>query len=199
MRSLNLYYFSELSEEAKKKAILEYREEMEENEQQEAFRWSIDDCALFEPAHDELVAVVGDDYYDRNGGFIMENGRKGIEISDYSCINIKDALTITNSTMFLKWLGVPDMFINKVEYEISDTTTTTEIEMVHNRLMGDPLADALTGILTQAESKFANHINVIKRRIDSGIEEYFSDDNIIDRLAENEEVEFTEDGILWNS
>jgi hypothetical protein len=65
--------------------------------------------------------------------------------------------------------------------------------------MGDPLADALTGILTQAESKFANHINVIKRRIDSGIEEYFSDDNIIDRLAEDEEVEFTEDGILWNS
>jgi hypothetical protein len=199
MRTLNLYYFSELSEEAKKRAILDYKEEMEENEQQEAFRWAIDDCALFEPAHDELVAVVGDDYYDRNGGFIMENGRKGIEISDYSCINIKDALTITNSTMFLKWLGVPDMFIDNVEYEISDTTTTTEIEMTHNRLMGDPLADALTGILTQAESKFANHINVIKHRIDSGIEEYFSDDNIIDRLAEDEEVEFTEDGILWNS
>lgn len=199
MRTLNLYNFSELSEEAKKKAILEYRGEMEENEQQEAFRWSIDDCALFEPAHDELVAVVGDDYYDRNGGFIMENGRKGIKISDYSCINIKDALTITNSTMFLKWLGVPDMFINDIEYEISDTATTTEIEMSHNRLMGDPLADALTGILTQAESKFANHINVIKSRIYSGIEEYFSDDNIIDRLEEDEEVEFTEAGILWNS
>ena len=200
MRTLNLYNYSELSEEAKKKAITEYREEMEENETYEATRWAIDDCALFEPVHDELVAVVGADYYERNGqSFIMKNERDGIALNDYSCINIEKALTITNSTMFLKWLGIPDMFIEDVEYEISDTTTHTKIEISHSRLKGDAVTDALEAIISAAESKFYDHVVAIKGRIELGIEEYFSDDNIIDRLEENEDVEFLESGILWNS
>ena len=129
----------------------------------------------------------------------MKNERDGIALNDYSCINIETALTITNSTMFLKWLGIPDMFIEDVEYEISDTTTHTKIEISHSRLKGDAVTDALEAIISAAESKFYDHVVAIKGRIESGIEEYFSDDNIIDRLEENEDVEFLESGILWNS
>ena len=90
MRTLLIYKYSELPEEAKAKAIEEVREEMKEYEQHSAFQWAIDDCALFEPPHAEMAALLGDDYYDRNltadgkyGQFVFKNNRKGIEFDDY--------------------------------------------------------------------------------------------------------------------
>ena len=198
MREIKIYKFEELSEEAKEKALSQYKDNMEENESWEAQNWAIDDCALFEPKHDEMVAAVGPDYYDKNGEFVMANRRKGINTDGYY-LNIQEALEITNSTMFKKWLGVPDMFIDNVDYDISTDNGSTSIELEHDRLIGDPLADALTGILDNAETKFSNHIEDIIRRIELGTEEYFSADNVMDRIEEDSELEFLKDGTIWNS
>ena len=198
MREIKIYKFEELSEEAKEKALSQYRNEMEENESWEAQNWAIDDCALFEPKHDEMVDAVGPDYYEKNGEFVMANRRTGINTDGYY-LNIQEALEITNSTMFKKWLGVPDMFIDNVDYDISTDNGSTSIELEHDRLIGDPLADALTGILDNAETKFSNHIEDIIRRIELGTEEYFSADNVMDRIEEDSELEFLKDGTIWNS
>ena len=198
MREIKIYKFEELSEEAKEKALSQYKDNMEENESWEAQNWAIDDCALFEPKHDEMVDAVGPDYYEKNGEFVMANRRKGINTDGYY-LNIQEALEITNSTMFKKWLGVPDMFIDNVDYDISTDNGSTSIELEHDRLIGDPLADALTGILDNAETKFSNHIEDIIRRIELGTEEYFSADNVMDRIEEDSELEFLKDGTIWNS
>jgi hypothetical protein len=198
MREIKIYKYSELSEAAKKNAVAAYKEEMEENEQHEAQRWAIDDCALFEPKHHELVEILGANYYHDNGqSFIMKNDREGIEWDEYS-LDIAEALEITNSSMFKKWLGIPEIFLDKVDYVII-SATNTEIEFDHNELLGDPRTDALVSILENAEKKFSDLIEEIKVRIDKGIEEYFSDDNVIERIEGDGNVEFLENGKIWNS
>ena len=62
-----VYNISELSPESRARAIGELRESLIETEDYEAVQWAIDDCALLEPAHDELVNLFGENYSEKIG------------------------------------------------------------------------------------------------------------------------------------
>jgi hypothetical protein len=198
MRTITLLNYSELSESAKATAIEEVREEMKEHESHSAYDWAIDDCSLFEPPHAEMVALLGEDYYDRNGNeFVFKNKRKGIVFEDYfETVQITDALEITNSTMFKTWLGVPEIF-HDINIEIMDWNGRTIIEMENPFMSEDPRHEALKAIADNAAEKFEAHIDQIAKRIVNGIEEYFSDDNVEFRIEETN-PEFNEEGNIVN-
>jgi hypothetical protein len=200
MRTVNLFKFSELSESAKKTAIQEVRDHAEEYESERAYDWAIDDCSLFEPPHAEMAALLGDDYYDRNshngyGQFVFKNNRKGIHFyEEYLEVEISEALEITNDKMFKLWLGIPEIF-HHIEVETTtdhDGTTTIEMENPFND--DDPRKGVIDNICQNAKVKFGSHIERIARNIANGIEEYFSDSNMEDRINEDEGLEFNEAG-----
>ena len=198
MRTITLLNYSELSESAKATAIEEIREEMKEHESHTAYDWAIDDCSLFEPPHAEMAALLGEDYCDRNGGqFVFKNNRKGIEFEDYfETVQITDALEITNSTMFRTWLGVPEIF-HDIYIGIMDYNGRTIIEMENPYMTEDPRHEALKAIGDNAAEKFEAHVDQIAKRIVSGIEDYFSDENVESRI-EGSNPEFNEEGNIVN-
>jgi hypothetical protein len=198
MRTITLYKYSELPESAKPTAIEEIREEMKEHESQTAYEWAIDDCSLFEPPHAEMAALFGEDYYDRNGNeFVFKNKRKGIEFEDYfETVQITDALRITNITMFKTWLGIPEIF-HDIYVGIMDWNGRTIIEMENPFMTEDPRHEALKAISNNAAEKFEAHVSSIAKRIVSGIEEYFSDENVENRI-EDSNFEFNEEGNIVN-
>ena len=74
MRTIQIYSYNELEPVAKLRAIEEVREELMEKEYYEAALWAADDCALFEPVHDEMTELLGNDYYEKNGNqFVFKN------------------------------------------------------------------------------------------------------------------------------
>lgn len=208
MRTIAIYTYDELSPEAKKKAIEEVREEMENNERHESYNWAIDDCSLLEPPHDEMEKCCGNNYYEENrtpdgkyGQFVFKNKRKGIQFDeDDGTLNIEDALEITNKRMFKLWLGIPEMFHHTVGYEIYTPPYpgSTTIELFHEELNGEVMGDVLTGILESAKDKFNSHISDIHSKILRGMEDYFDDENVEYRI-EDANYEFQEDGSIWNS
>lgn len=194
MRTITLLNYKELSQSAKAIAIEEVREEMREHETQSAYDWAIDDCSLFEPPHAEMAALFGEDYYDRNGSqFVFKNKRKGILFDDYfETVQITDALEITNDTMFKTWLGIPEIFQDHF-VSVMDWNGRTSIEIEIPYMSEDPRHEVLKDIWNNAEEKFAAHIDQIAKRIVSGIEEYFSDENVESRI-EDTNPEFDEEG-----
>jgi len=201
--TITLYKFEELSEQAKARAIEDQKDHMMEHEGQEALRWAIDDCSLFEPPHKEMVDLLGDDYYESNktpdgryGQFVFKNKRRGILVDlDNRDLCIAAPLEITNEKMFLKWLGLPEEMNNQVSWYIQDGTFGTElvIEYADSVLDDDSLeVDPDNPVFEAARKKFESHMDSILDRIQSGYDEYFSDENVEERLKEGEE--FEEDG-----
>lgn len=193
MRTITLLNYKELSGSAKVIAIEEVREEMREHETQRAYDWAIDDCSLFEPPHAEMAALFGEDYFDLNGGqFVFKNKRKGISFENYfEILQITDALEITNQKMFKSWLGIPEIF-HDVYVGILDWGSTI-IEIENPFISEDPRHEVLNDIADNAAEKFKAHVSSIAKRIVSGIEEYFSDENVEFRMAETN-PEFNEEG-----
>jgi hypothetical protein len=202
MRTLTIYKFNELSDEAKAKAIEAVREDLkEEGHNQFALQWAIDDCALFEPAHAEMVKLLGEDYYDQNltpdgkyGQFVFKNLRKGIEWEEWwvlACIAL--ALEITNDRMFKLWLGIPERLHKYAEYTITDQATSTILELSHKLLSDDPMALALKPIFDSAVQKFATHMITISERIRQGMKDYYSDEEMEEKISEGS-WEFDETG-----
>jgi hypothetical protein len=203
MRTITLLKYSELSESAKATAIQEVRENIEEDQAQDAYDWAIDDCSLFEPPHAEMVALLGEDYYDRNthngyGQFVFKNNRKGIEFDDYfETVRIAKALEITNHKMFKIWLGIPEIF-HYIGIEILDHNGSTVIEMENPFMSEDPRHDVMNSIIENATEKFESRVGQIGQRIVRGIEEYFSDENIEQKIEDGLDYEFAEEGHIVN-
>jgi hypothetical protein len=202
MRTLTIYKFNELSDEAKAKAIEAVREDLkEEGHNQFALQWAIDDCALFEPAHAEMVKLLGEDYYDQNltpdgkyGQFVFKNLRKGIEWEEWWVLAcIASALEITNDRMFKLWLGIPERLHKYAEYTITDQGTSTILELSHKLLSDDPISLALKPIFDSAVQKFATHMITITERIRQGMEDYYSDEEMEEKISEGS-WEFDETG-----
>jgi len=199
MRTVTLFKFSELSESAKKTAIQEVRDHAEEHDSDIAYDWAIDDCSLFEPPHAEMTALLGEDYYDRNshngyGRFVFKNNRKGIYFNeDYEEVEISEALEITNDKMFKLWLGIPEIF-HHIEVKIGRDHDGTTIEMENPFNGDDPRKGVIDTIYQNARVKFEAHIERIAKTIANGIEDYFSDSNMEDRINEDENIEFNEAG-----
>ena len=206
MRVVTLYKFDELLPEAKPKAIEEFRENLMQTDGHEALRWAIDDCSLFEPPHKEMADLLGEDYYDRNltpngkyGQFVFKNKRKGIMVDlETREICIEKPLEITNESMFLKWLGIPEAMQDKVSWYIHDGTFGTQlnIEYADWVLEDEELSvDPDDPVFQAARDKFEANLESILDRIQSGYDEYFSDENLTEMLSESN-VEFSEDGTL---
>jgi hypothetical protein len=196
MRTIQIYSYNELEPAAKLRAIEEVREELQEKEYHEAALWAADDCALLEPAHDEMTELLGNDYYEKNGNqFVFKNNRTNIEFDDYE-IHVQQALEITNSKMFKKWLGIPDVLSGWIEYEIIESGSKTDIEFECTLINSDPRYPAAVAAVEKASEKFSRHMADILIRLENGVEEYFSDDNVEDRILEGE-YEFNESGSTY--
>ena len=196
MRTIQIYSYNELEPVAKLRAIEEVREELQEKEYHEAALWAADDCALLEPAHDEMTELLGNDYYEKNGNqFVFKNNRTNIEFDDYE-IHVQQALEITNIKMFKKWLGIPDVLSEWIEYEIIESVSKTDIEFECTLINSDPRYPAAVAAIEKASEKFSNHMADILIRLENGVEDYFSDDNVEDRILEGE-YEFNESGSTY--
>jgi len=205
MRTLTIYTFDELSDQAKAKAIEAVREDLKEDgHDQFAFRWAIDDCALFEPAHAEMTELLGEDYYEQNlthdgkyGQFVFKNNRKGIDWEEWwDSALIAKALEITNDKMFKLWFGIPERLHKYVDYVIEDRNTLTVLGLSHELLSDDPLALALESIFDAAAKKFEAHMQTINERIVQGMEDYYSDEEIEEKIEEGS-WEFNQNGTIF--
>ena len=199
MRTINIYQFDELSEEAKKVAIEKMRERLKRTESYEAYDWAIDDCALFEPSHAEMAELFGDDYYEKNNdNFVFKNHRKGLYYEGFGVIHIKEALEITNEEMFLGWLGFPKKYQKYITFEFYENHyTSTYLKIDNEFLESDPRYNYIKVLVKNAEEKFKNHLEEIESRIESSYDAYFSDEEMEIRISENE-MEFYENGLKYN-
>jgi len=198
-----VYQFNELGQRAKARAIEDHKDHMMEHEGQDALSWAIDDCSLFEPPHREMAALFGEDYYEANktpdgryGQFVFKNKRKGLLVDlDSRDLCIANALEITNESMFLKWLGLPGEMHDKVSWSIDDVTFGTRLDVGYSDWVfedEDLVVDPDDPAFEAAREKFESHMDSILDRIQTGYDEYFSDENVEERL--NEGYEFEEDG-----
>jgi hypothetical protein len=204
--TLNLFKFSELSPEIQKKAIENYRKELEQGNygSHDFPRWAIDDCALFEPLHKDMVAILGDEYYIENGEqFVFKNNRKGITFStdNTSHLSFGEALEITNRRMFLLYLGVPEEYHHHVTYDFEDDCSRYPDTKINFEIFGwmdlDPAeVSTLENKLMIARTKFDVHRNNILDRITRDIEYRYSDESITEDLSGND-IEFTEEGEIY--
>jgi hypothetical protein len=196
MRTVTIYEFDELSEDAQTTAVNEIKTQMEENEQSEALYCAIDDCSLFEPKHSDMASLFGEDYTNQmlNGGFLFKNTREGICYNEvYTICEISEALEIQNDEMFKAWLGIPLEVREYTSYKIYNNSGETSIT-VKVDTKGIPLSKRILHIEQNAETKFHNHISKIAKRIEASIAEYFSEANVREKISDNPLYEFTEDG-----
>lgn len=174
------YEFNELNDDAKANAIEEIRNEYYEYN---CFnKWAIDDCYLLEPKHVELSKFK--EYKD----ILIKNNRKVyFSLDGGSYIDISKAMEIQNSTLFLKWLGLDQRLIDKVDY----TILSDSIEF-QNQSDKD-FTSIQNKKLSAAKRKFEDHCSYILERIENDIDYRFSDEAIIEEIEANG-YEFTENG-----
>jgi len=98
--------------------------------------------------------------------------------------------------MFRTWLGVPEIF-HDLYIEIMDWNGRTIIEMENPFMSEDPRHEAVKAISNIAAEKFEAHVAQIAQRIVSGIDEYFSDENVESKI-EDSNFEFNEEGNIVN-
>ena len=203
MRTLTIYTFEELSDEAKAKAIKSVRTKLKEDgHDTQAYDWAVDDCALFEPAHKEMAELLGEDYYEQNksgqyGQFVFKNNRKGIRWNFWSeRAQIASALEITNDRMFKTWLGIPEKLHRHIDYLIDDDGYKTTIDLVHSLLSDNPLTPVLEDLFKKAQTRFGAHMETINNRIALGMKDYYADDEMEHKIEEGD-WEFIEDGSIY--
>jgi hypothetical protein len=199
--SFQVYQIHELSAQAREKAIEDQREAMMEQEDHEAVYWAKDDCSLLEPSHEELVKCFGEDYSSKlKSEFLIKNHRKGIIWhGDVGGTNdgvslAQNSLEITDSRMFLLWLGIPERFVDRYSYELF--SHGIELEYLGEGFGDNPADAAFEQIARNAEAKWQDHLDTISCRIADGVEEYFSDENVIARIEEKG-YEYFENGNLY--
>ena len=167
-----VYEFNELSEEAKEKAIDNMRTRMYD---WDIHYWVIDDCYLLNPKgiNDLIIGNTRKIYY-------------SLDRDRY--IDISNGMEINNDIAFLEWLEIPFDIHDKVYYTIGKDT----IEFEENE-DGYTFTDNELEILDNAKEIFEDHCAWVLNCIESNIEYYFSDENIIEDITCNE-YEFTEEG-----
>lgn len=204
---LKLFTFNELSDEAKQVAIETQRNSYYEDN--EFALWAIDNCYLFEPKHQELIDLFGEDFYDKlNEGKeykdtpLIGNNRQDIFFdceARYRHLDCTKAMEVNNNYYFLLWLGIPKDMIENVNYSLySDSSryADTKIEFEPNDCEQEFTTEQ-EAILKLAEEKFNDHISNILSNIDKDIQYRCTDEAIIEDIKTNE-YEYTEKGELFN-
>jgi len=215
MRHLLEYLdFSDLSGEAAERAIQKIREKKYEGSYggDDTAEDAIDDDALFEPDHQEMSQMFGDDYYEDNGNnFMIANDRTdigfvGMQDQNYY-LHCAKALNVTNDNLFFRWLEIPTRFWPYISYTFKDSrgsSSNTSIEFaadetwVIDYLGEESLKQLDDSYLPKAEEKFNKHIRNILFKISDRIDDAYEDDGIIDTI-ERFDLKFTEDGEIDTS
>jgi hypothetical protein len=214
MRHLLEYLeFDKLSDEAAKTAIENVRNEKYAGHYggYDIAEDAIDDDSLFEPPHEEMSELFGDDYYEENNNsHMIENTRENISFegtqSQNYYLQCGSALNVTNDNLFFRWLGIPTRFWTYISYSFEDSTwssknTTIEFDIDEQWLeenLGEGSLAKLEPHLENAEKKFDKHISNVLSIISSRIDDQFEDEGIIDTI-ENYEIFFTEEGEIDDS
>lgn len=209
MRHLYEYLeFNELSKEAAENAIEKIRNERYEDS--DICEWAVDDSELFEPPHEEMAELFGDDYYKANGNrFMIENDSpKKISFvgkqDQNHYLHCSKAMEISNSNLFLRWLGIPPKFFKYIYYAFIDggygysgSNTTIDFQIddyeEFNEKFGAKGEKILGEYFEKAEEKFDLHMDHVLTKISSCIDSQYEDDAIIDHIESNE-ITFDEDG-----
>lgn len=184
---IKVYKFDELSEQAKQTAIEEVRNEY--YEYNDFANWAVDDCALFEPKHQELEDLFGVAY-----DFpLIKNTRENIYFNTErgSYLDCEKAMQITNEKQFLLWLGLTEEIINGDDFSFNiftpnyrDADTTIDF---------DGFDSKFDDVVYKAQNKFQKHIQDVLKRIEADIDYRFTDGAIIEDIEAND-YEFLSDG-----
>ena len=203
-----LFKFEELSPEAKAKAIENYREQLEDGKHgaSDFPRWVIDDCSLLEPNHADMVELFGENYYLENKEqFVFKNNREGITFNcecPYRHLSFHRALEVTNDKMFLVFLGIPEKFHGCINYEFYDDDhrypdSKIEFEIWKQEELNSEELTELQKAMDVATTRFDTHRNNILDHIENHIDYRYSDESIEEELENDDSIEFTSDGEIW--
>jgi hypothetical protein len=189
---IQLYSLEELKQDAKDNAIEQIRQRRYND--YDIIHCIIDDCYLFEPAHDELINLCGLEY-EKLSTPIFKNTRKlYFDISRYKHIDASNSIIISNEKMFFKWLEIPDYMHEIVYYQINSTNSRypdTVISFEDNEF-----TDQENEILENAKNKFSDHMETVLNRIEASYDYYFTDESIIEHIESNE-IYFQIDGSIY--
>jgi 3',5'-cyclic AMP phosphodiesterase CpdA len=197
--------FSELSDEAASNAIEKIRQERYEDSY--ICEWAIDDSELFEPPHEEMAELFGENYYAGNGNeFMLENTKpKSISFvgkqDQNHYLHCSKSIDVTNNNLFYRWLGIPARFHKYIYYTFGDgysrSNTGIDFQMDDHQEFDEKFGENGETILAEyfekAEKKFDSHMDYVLTKISSCIDSQYEDDAIIDHIESNE-ITFDGDG-----
>jgi len=182
--TINIYNFKELSPEASEFAIRELSNNIDE--MIDISQYIIDDDALLEPKHEDLVKAFGENYWEKfKSGFLINNTRNIQYDIDYYSINISNAIKIDDDGLFLKYLGIPYDLMDKISYEI----LADEI-VFHS---DDELSENENEILREAYEKFLSLVDEILIRIESSYKYLHSKEFLVEHIESND-IKFFKSG-----
>lgn len=192
MVTVNLYEYSELSEEAKNIALGQIRNLYDEDEHNEYLYSIMDlitDDSCFEPPHKYMASILGEDYVEKNNDRFMfvkiDSAERNFWIDEnFDRSNIDDMLTVTNESYLFKILGLTQ-FESVLDFEISKERDRPVIEF--NILFNDTKIPA--DLLIQAEKIFDSLVTMILEAFKTHYEYQWTRDAIEDRLSEDDKFE----------
>jgi hypothetical protein len=193
---IQIYSFDELTKDAKDNAIEQIRQRRYND--YDIIHWIIDDCYLFEPAHDELINLCGLEY-EKLSTPIFKNSRKlYFDLDRNRHIDASNAIEITNEKMFFQWLEIPDNMHENVYFTIKSTYSRypdTFILFQENDCQYE-FTDQENKILENAKDKFSDHMETVLNRIEASYDYYFTDQSIIEDIEAND-YQFTDYGNIY--
>lgn len=196
-----VYLFNELSKDAQQKAIEQIRNSY--YEYNEFAHLAVDNCYLFEPKHEELISLFGENFYEKlNEGKqykdtpLIQNTRERIffDTDRNSYLDCEEAMKITNNTYFLKWLGI-DTSIEGLK-DIYYSIVTPSYGNASTTIYFDEYSSDFDDVIKSATHKFNAHIENCLKRIKADIDYQFTDEAIIEDAIANE-YEFLKDGTKY--
>ena len=204
-KSITVFSFDDLDKDAQEIAI-ETERERRYAEETDYGTWAVDDDYLFEPKHDELTKLFGDDFYENKLNAskkykdtpLIQNNRKDVyfDTDRNRHIDGHKAIEITSDKYFLEWLGLSDELMDKTHYVIDATKdrypdTFIEFEPEDSDY---EFTKEEQSVLDDATQKFANHMSSVLKNIESSIDYNYSDESIRQSLSEDEGAEYDEAG-----
>jgi hypothetical protein len=192
---IQVYKFSELSENAKKKAIEQKRESMYTDSH--ILSWVVDDCYLFEPKHNEMVSLFGEEYNKMTEPMLGNTRKIYYSLDRDRYLNAEDGIIVNNEEMFLSWLRIPKSLQDKITYTIKTVRGGNSDTIIEFFEYGEHEISAdESQILEDAYEIFCEHMDNVLNRIQADYEYHFSDEYITEDL-EAMGYDFTEDGKIY--
>jgi hypothetical protein len=191
--------YSELSEEEKKKAIQNHRDNGKwgkylEDNWDHIKQMIVSDQFLMEPAHVNLVDTFGENPYEKIGTEPMiDFDEKALQFDvDRKEIDVRNALTINSETAFLTYLGIPDHLIHQVWYDIQRDSIDFEWDSADDEF--EPSKEDEEYLII-AQKNFQKYLNDRIQVIKDGFTYYEENDEAIAEEFANgvEEAQFDYD------